>query len=43
MNMKCITNIYSKFLEDISAAYIYTEPIAFWKTDIAQNSAIKVW
>lgn len=30
--MKCIANTYSKFMEDISAAYIYTEPITVWKT-----------
>lgn len=44
MNKKFIANIYSKLMEDISEAYIYTEPIAFKKNiDIAQNSGIKVW
>lgn len=31
MNMKFIANIYSKLVEDISAASIYTEPIALWE------------
>lgn len=37
MNMKFIAKIYSKLVEDISAVYIYTEPIAFWEIQILHN------